>query len=218
MLCTAYLAVFLLAIGIHAQGRGVTIVPVKDCSALPRYNRATNIAGPWGIKVDGCNNATAPRESCAIEGFGASSDVKRSTQEKAIDQGSITIANSPHTGKTLLRCNGGLNTFEAKVPSGAGDPDWHAIGINRDPSTGEMEWGLGSREAEPVEVYRRYRGETPDEGFFLGSMNETDWAVRWSGSGLSSVDRKPFWFLRLLAPDTSKWTEEYQTLIRIDGQ
>lgn len=116
-----------------------------------------------------------------------------------------------------MRCNSALNTFEAKVPSGAGDPDWHAVGINKDPSTGEMEWGLSSREAEPLEVYRHSIAGTPGGGFFLGSMNETSWAVRYSGSGLSSLDRKPFWFLRLLTPDTKKWTDEYQTLIRIDG-
>lgn len=103
------------------------------------------------------------------------------------------------------------------MPSGAGDPDWHAVGINKDPSTGEMEWGLSSREAEPLEVYRHSIAGTPGDGFFLGSMNETSWAVRYSGSGLSSLDRKPFWFLRLLTPDTKKWTDEYQTLIRIDG-
>ena len=80
-----------------------------------------------------------------------------------------------------------------------------------------MEWGLASRDTEPITVWRRSHAGSPLESFFLGSSNQTDWAVRHSGTGLSSVDRRPFWFLRLLSPDTSMWSDEYRAQIRIDG-
>lgn len=96
MLVITYLTLLFLAVGIHAHGRSLTIVPVKGgCSALPRYNNATNIAGPWGLKAHDCKNSTASREHCTIDGFGASSDVKRSTQEKRIDKGSVCATSKP---------------------------------------------------------------------------------------------------------------------------
>jgi hypothetical protein len=103
------------------------------------------------------------------------------------------------------------------VPSGAGALDWHAVGFDRDPITGEMEWGIGSRNSESVQVYRQYVHGSPVDGLFLGSNGQTNWAVHHSGSGLSSVDRQPFWFLRLLSKESKLWKGEYGTSIRIDG-
>lgn len=116
----------------------------------------------------------------------------------------------------MFRCNGALQTFEALVPSGAGALDWHAIGIDSDPSTAEIEWGMGRQKTEPVEVYRQYVHGSPVGGLFLGSKGHITWAVHHSGSGLSSVDRKPFWFLRLLGPETKTWSDEYGTFIQFD--
>lgn len=128
----------------------------------------------------------------------------------------ITIADA-NDANTLLRCNGALNTFEAYVPSGAGGLDWHAIGINKDHDTAQMEWGFASSSAKPVQVYREYVGGSPVGGLFLGSEGRTTWAMMDSGSGLSGVNHQPFWFLRLLGSDTEKWEDESETRIRIDG-
>jgi hypothetical protein len=117
----------------------------------------------------------------------------------------------------MFRCNGALHTLEAYVPSGAGALDWHAIGIRRDPKTGEVEWGLGSKEAERVEVYQQYEQGEPVEGFLLGSQGQTNWIVRHSGSSLSSLDHQPFWSLRLVGLDTKRRAGEYETQIRINS-
>ncbi|GLI75969.1 hypothetical protein PoHVEF18_004235 [Penicillium ochrochloron] len=117
----------------------------------------------------------------------------------------------------MFRCNGALHTLEAYVPSGAGALDWHAIGIRRDPKTGEVEWGLGSKEAERVEVYQQYEQGEPVEGFSLGSQGQTNWIVRHSGSSLSSLDHQPFWSLRLVGSDTKRRAGEYETQIRINS-
>lgn len=194
-------------------------IAVEGCSALPNYNNATNIAGPWNIRTSRCRNGNDSQESCEIEGLAAGCDVTRSADEKGIERGSLTIVNnSPDTknANTLLRCNGALHTFEAYVPSGAGALDWHAIGINKDPSTGQMEWGLGSQHSHPIQVYRQYIGSSPS-GLILGSQGQTTWAARHSGSGLSSFNHKPFWFLRLLDSETAQWEDEYETHVRIDG-
>lgn len=106
--------------------------------------------------------------------------------------------------------------MEALVPSGAGALDWHAVGIDTNPSTGEIEWGMGTEDTEPVQVYRQYVHGSPVDGLFLGSRGQTHWAVHHSGSGLSNVDRMPFWFLRLLHTDSELWSGEYETSIRID--
>lgn len=118
----------------------------------------------------------------------------------------------------MFRCNGALHTLEAYVPSGAGALDWHAIGILGDPRTGEMEWGLGSKETELVEVYQQYEQGEPVEGFFLlGSQSQTNWIVRHSGSSLSSSDHQPFWSLRLVGSDMKRRAGEYETQIRINS-
>ncbi|KAJ5085076.1 hypothetical protein N7532_009847 [Penicillium argentinense] len=214
----ALLAVALcLLAGVHAQSRAASVVPVEGCAALPNYNNATNIAGPWTIRVDGCTNATATQESCSIEGFGASCDVTRSADEKGIEKGSLTIVNHPLDTNIVLRCNGALNTLEARVPSGAGALDWHAIGLDKDPGTSQMEWGFGAKNTHLVRVYRQYLRGRPVDGLFLGSEGRTTWAVRSSGSGLSSLDHKPFWFLRLLNPEMPAWGDELETMIRING-
>jgi len=102
------------------------------------------------------------------------------------------------------------------VPSGAGALDWHAVGIDTDPSTGEMEWGMESKNTESVQAYRQCVHERPVDGLFLGSNGRTKWTVHHSGSGLSNVNRRPFWFLRLLGQDSQLWSGEYETWIRID--
>lgn len=99
MLGPALLALSALVgvIGVQAQPLSVTLAPVNDCAALPKWNNATNIAGPWTIRVDGCRNGTSPRGDCSIEGFTASCDVKRSAEEKGIEKGSVssTVHNNP---------------------------------------------------------------------------------------------------------------------------
>ncbi|CAI7577535.1 unnamed protein product [Penicillium manginii] len=222
MLRTSFVALCLL--GAHAQPvqpvqpRAASVVPIDNCSALPNYNNATNTAGPWKIRVDGCNNGSS--QGCRIEGFAAGCDVTRSADEKGIEKGAITIVDN-NDANTLLRCNGALKTFEAYVPSGAGAPDWHAIGIAEGTDTAQMEWGFGAEHTKPVQAYRQYVGGTPIEGIFLGSEGRTSWAVLDSGSGLSAVNHQPFWFLRLLdsktETETEKWAEEMETRIRIDG-
>lgn len=220
MLRATFVTALLLLAGVHAQPRAASVVPVEGCAELPNYNNATNIAGPWKIRVDGCTDATS-LGACSIEGFAAGCDVTRSADERGIEKGSITIVNSNANAgadaNTLLRYNGALNTFEAYVPSGAGALDWHAIGIHQDPSTGQMEWGFGSKHTWPVQVYRHYLRGAPINGLFLGAEGRTSWAVRSSGSGLSGTNHQPFWFLRLLTPETEKWADESETRIRIDG-
>lgn len=115
----------------------------------------------------------------------------------------------------MFRCNGALHTFEAFVPSGAGALDWHAIGIRRDSRTGEMEWGLSSKESEPVEAYQQY--ERGKESFFLGSRGQISWVVHQSHSDLSSLYHQRFWSLRLTGSDTKRQAGEYETHVRIDG-
>lgn len=115
----------------------------------------------------------------------------------------------------MFRCNGALHTFEAFVPSGAGALDWHAIGIRRDSRTGEMEWGLSSKESEPVEAYQQY--ERGKEIFFLGSGGQISWVVRQYDPDLSSLHHLPFWSLRLAGSDTKRRACEYETQVQIDG-
>ena len=119
----------------------------------------------------------------------------------------------------MFRCNGALHTLEAFVPSGAGVGayDWHAIGIRRNSMTGEMEWGLGSKESEPVEVYQQYDKGELVENFLLGSQGQTNWIVRYFGSDGSSLDHQAFWSLHLVGSDTKRKTGEYGTQIRIDS-
>lgn len=115
----------------------------------------------------------------------------------------------------MFRCNGALHTFEAFVPSGAGALDWHAIGMRRDSRTGEMEWGLSTKESDPIEAYQQY--ERGKEGFFLGSRGQISWVVRQSDSDLSSLDDQPFWSLRLAGSDTKRQAGEYKTHVQIDS-
>ncbi|CAI7664474.1 unnamed protein product [Penicillium pancosmium] len=221
MLRTSFVALCLFA-GVHAQpvqpvqprAASSSVVPVANCSALPNYNNATNIAGPWKIRVDGCSNGSS--QGCRMEGFAAGCDVTRSADEKGIEKGAITIVDA-NGANTLLRCNAVLNTFEAYVPSGAGAPDWHAIGIAQDTDTAQMEWGFREHDTKPVQAYRQYVDGTPTGGILLGSEGRTTWAVLDSGSGLSNVNHQPFWFLRLLNSETEKWVDEMETRIRIDG-
>lgn len=90
MIGTAILFLFSL-VGVQAQPRGVVFSPVDDCSALPKFNNVTNIAGPWTITVDGCTVIKESGGSCSIEGFAASCDVKRSADEKGIQKGAVSI-------------------------------------------------------------------------------------------------------------------------------
>lgn len=119
--------------------------------------------------------------------------------------------------KTQFRCNGALQTFEALVPSGAGALDWHAVGIDRDLSSADMIWGVGSGNIESVQAYYQYMNGNPVDGLFLGSNGQTNWALCHSGSGVSSMDRQPSLFLRLLGKDSEIRNGEYKTSIRIDG-
>jgi len=89
MLGSVLIALFSI-IGVQAQPLGITIAPVNDCSTLPKYNNATNIAGPWTIRVDGCHNGSSPQGDCSIEGFAASCDVKKSPEERGIEKGSVS--------------------------------------------------------------------------------------------------------------------------------
>ncbi|KAJ5698842.1 hypothetical protein N7462_000847 [Penicillium macrosclerotiorum] len=217
MICTAIWTVIGLAIGVQAQPQGITTTAVSGCSSLPGFNNETNIAGPWTIKIDECNSATATGAACSIEGYAATCDVKRSAGETGIEKGIITVADSPQTAPTMFRCNGALQTYEALVPSGAGALDWHAVGLERDSSTNEMEWGLSAKDSEPLQAYRQYERGTPVSGLFLGSQGRTGWVVRHSGSGLSTPDRQPFWFLHLRTQSTIRGTGEYEVQIRIEG-
>ncbi|KAJ5157893.1 uncharacterized protein N7482_008993 [Penicillium canariense] len=216
---TAILATLGLAMGVQAHPRGVTNTPIDACSALPRWNNETNIAGPWSFQIVGCHNGTDSEGVCGIEGYGATCNAKRLPDKNGIETGIITIADSPHRGQTMFRCNGALHTFEAFVPSGAGALDWHAICIRQDPSTGEMEWGLGAKNSESIQAYRQYEHGNPTSGFLVGSSRGAiTWAVRHSGSGLSGVDHHPFWFVHLVGPARTRWTDEFETQIRIDSR
>lgn len=93
MLRTSFVAFCLL--GAHAQPvqpvtRAASVVPVDHCSALPNYNNATNTAGPWKIRVDGCSNGSS--QGCRMEGFVAGSDVTRSADEKGIEKGAVSVS------------------------------------------------------------------------------------------------------------------------------
>ncbi|KAJ5190007.1 hypothetical protein N7491_007952 [Penicillium cf. griseofulvum] len=199
--------------------RGHFIEPVTDCSQLPSYNNHTKMAGPWTLKVDTCYNGTAPGGLCDIQGFESSSDITRQREDRpnTIEHGFISIVSDKNNVKTTLRCNGALNTIEAYVLSGAapGALDWHAVGIDHNPSTGRLVWG--KPKAEPVQAYRHYVRGRPVEGLFLGSNNETNWALRSSGRDVSIMDMKPYWVMRLMIPETSIQENEFRTLIRIDG-
>lgn len=91
MIGATLLAVLFVSIGVQAQGRGVTVVPVTDASTLPQWNSATKISGPWRIKVSDCTNSTASRGACSIEGYGASCDAKHASGEGGIEEGSVCI-------------------------------------------------------------------------------------------------------------------------------
>lgn len=86
ILSSVFLAALSVAIGVRAQPRSVTTIPIDGCSALPRWNNETDIAGPWTFQLAGCRNGTA---SCAIEGYAATCDVKRSAEEKGIGRGVV---------------------------------------------------------------------------------------------------------------------------------
>ncbi|CAG8944420.1 unnamed protein product [Penicillium salamii] len=216
MLLGAIISSFMLLASAQPHERGLSAEPVDDCSQLPAYNVDTQIAGPWTVSIASCYNGTASDSRCTIEGFGSSSDVtrQRGDQSDLIEHGFITIASDNDNVKTQLRCNGALNRIEAYVPSGHGALDWHAVGINHHPSTGRLVWG---RDAEPVQAYRHYRRGQPVEGFFLGSENQTNWAVHSSGRDVSILDFKPYWVIRLMIPETTFRDNEFHTLIQIDG-
>lgn len=55
------------------------------------------------------------------------------------------------------------------------------------------------------------------DGLFLGSNNQTNWAVHYSQSANDGGEQQPHWSLRLRGPETKMKTIEYETLIRIDG-
>lgn len=136
---------------------------------------------------------------------------------RSLTETQITIVSDKNNIKTELRCNGILNIIEARVLSGpgAGALDWHAVGIDHHPSTGRLVWG--KPDAQPVQAYRHYRHGIPVEGIFLGSNNQTNWAVHSAGRDVSIVDMKPYWVMRLMIPETSIRENEFRTLIRIDG-
>ncbi|CAI7592451.1 unnamed protein product [Penicillium glandicola] len=213
-----FASLFLLA-SAQSGKRGLFIEAVTDCSQFPLYNNETMIAGPWTIKVDNCYNGTAPQGVCSIEGFESGSDITRQRDDRpdTIEHGFITIVSNNDNIKTNLRCNGALNTIEAYVLSGpgAGALDWHAVGIDHHPSTGRLVWG--KPKAEPVQAYRHYHRGVPVEGLFLGSNDETNWAVHSSRKDVSIMDMKTYWVMRLMIPETRIREDEFRTLIRIDG-
>lgn len=94
MLRATFVTALLLLAGVHAQPRAASVVPVEGCAELPNYNNATNTAGPWKIRVDGCSNATSSG-ACSIEGFAAGCDVTRSADEKGIEKGSVSVFRLP---------------------------------------------------------------------------------------------------------------------------
>lgn len=93
---TTLTALLFLLTQTHAESRDNTnsnsnsVVPVANCAALPNYNNATKIAGPWNIRVDGCSNSDIS-EPCRFEGFPAGCDVTRSADEKGIEKGSVSV-------------------------------------------------------------------------------------------------------------------------------
>lgn len=79
----------LSVIAAKAHPLGMSLVPVDDCSRLPRYNNVTSIAGPWAVSVDGCHNSTSDRGDCDVEGYAASCEA-RSVEEKRIENGFVS--------------------------------------------------------------------------------------------------------------------------------
>ncbi|KAJ5153635.1 uncharacterized protein N7500_009074 [Penicillium coprophilum] len=219
MLTTVLFSSLFLLTSAQPWKRSTFIEPVTDCSQFPSYDNHTKIAGPWTLKVDGCYNGTATRGLCSIEGFESGQDITRQREDrpKTIEHGFITIVSDQNNLKTTLRCNGALNQIEAYVLSGPapGALDWHAVGIDHHPSTGRLVWG--KPKAAPVQAYRHYHRGIPDEGLFLGSNNETNWTIHWSGRDVSITDLKTYWVMRLMIPETSIRENEFRTLIRIDG-
>jgi hypothetical protein len=86
ILSSVFLTALSVAIGVQAQPRSIINTPIDGCSTLPRWNNETNIAGPWSLELAGCRNGTA---FCSIEGYAATCDVKRPTEEKKIDRGVV---------------------------------------------------------------------------------------------------------------------------------
>ena len=101
MLRASFVAALLLLAGVHVHAVPVqfrvdqpradsdSAISVEGCSALPNYNNATNIAGPWNIRASRCINGRNSNESCDIEGLAAGCDVTRSADEKGIERGSV---------------------------------------------------------------------------------------------------------------------------------
>ncbi|KAJ5371615.1 hypothetical protein N7517_003621 [Penicillium concentricum] len=219
MINSAILSSLFILASAQPWKRGIFIEPVTDCSQLPSYNNHTKMAGPWTLKVDSCYNGTATRGLCTIESFESGQDITRQRADRpnTIEHGFITIVSDKDNIKTTLRCNGALNRIEAYVLSGLapGTLDWHAVGIDHHPSTGQLVWG--KPKAVPVQAYRHYHRGKPVEGLFLGSNNQTNWTMHPSGRDVSITDMKPFWVMRLMIPETSIRENEFRTLIRIDG-
>ncbi|KAJ5091068.1 hypothetical protein NUU61_005938 [Penicillium alfredii] len=196
----------------------ISRTPITECSALPKYNDGSKIAGPWTLKVHRCSDATASQTGCKLEGLEASCDVRKSAEDKGIQQGVITISSGTEHAKVQIRCNGALQTLEARVPSGAGAGarDWHALVIDEAGNSGELAWGLGSKKTGRVQVYRHTLDHTALDGLFLGSHDETSWVLSSSGSYVSNVDHMPYWSMRLSPPTTKIALNEYRTFIRIE--
>lgn len=101
MLRASFVTAILLLAGVHVHAVPVqspadqprvdsdSAIAVEGCSALPNYNNATNIAGPWNIRTSRCRNGNDSQESCEIEGLAAGCDVTRSADEKGIERGSV---------------------------------------------------------------------------------------------------------------------------------
>lgn len=80
-----------------------------------------------------------------------------------------------------------------------------------------MEWGLGSKETESVEVYPQDPNGESVDGFLLGSQGQTNWVVRHSDSDMSTLGHQPFRSLRLVGSKTKRRAGEYETQLRIDS-
>jgi len=101
MLRASFVTALLLLAGVHVHAVPVqsradqpradsdSAIAVIGCNALPNYNNATNIAGPWNIRTSRCRSGNDSQEFCEIEGLAAGCDVTRSADEKGIERGSV---------------------------------------------------------------------------------------------------------------------------------
>ena len=86
-------------------------------------------------------------------------------------------------------------------------------------------WGLPAEYSIPVEPYYHEDADgVRQDGIFLGSHGVTSWGVTYYEAGAGTIDGLPYWFIRLLGPDSEDPVTgeplgegEYETFIRVDG-